>query len=204
MEAQNYFGARGAFDTQALSADWNTPIGAGFEGGANAPNIRPPRATGGWAQDGTFFLFGQIPGMLRDHAQLAMGFMGVAMETQRVDMRIGNIDISNLFAGEIGREAALPKKVLALDFSLCFGCWSIKETDVIKLESPTELGQRVGIFSEENGVIIDVDLQRASVGKEGSRQEIKVRKQELTAIDFGGKEEAAAIVEHIEHGKIQC
>ena len=89
--------------------------------------------------------------MLGEHTQFTMDFMDVAMEAQSVDMRVGDIDISSLFAGEIGREAALPEKVLALDFSLCFGCWSIKETDVIELESPTELSQCFGIFGEENG-----------------------------------------------------
>ena len=118
-------------------------------------------------------------------------------------MRVGHLDLGNLFAGEIGWEATLPELVLALDFSFSLGCWGIKETNVVEFESPAELGQCVGIFGEKQGVIIDVDLQWATVGQEGGGQEIKVGEQEFTAIDFGSDEEAAAIVEHIEHGKIQ-
>ena len=53
----------------------------------------------------------------------------------------------------------MPKLVRALDFSFCLGRWSIKETDVVKLESPAQLSERVGILGKEDGVIIDVDLQ---------------------------------------------
>ena len=91
----------------------------------------------------------------------------------------------------------------ALDFSFCLGRWSIKETDVVKLESPAQLSERVGILGKEDGVIIDVDLQGTPVGQEGGRQEIKVGEQEFPCINFGGNKEAAAIVEHVEHGKIQ-
>ena len=55
MEAEDYFGAWWTLDTQALGADGNAAIGTDFEGGAYAPNIRPPGATRGWAQDGAFF-----------------------------------------------------------------------------------------------------------------------------------------------------
>ena len=68
MEAENDFGPRGAFDAEALGANRNPAIGADLEGGAYAPNIRPPGAARGWAQDGAFFFLGQFPGLLRDHA----------------------------------------------------------------------------------------------------------------------------------------
>ena len=35
-----------------------------------------------------------------------MGFMGVAMKSQRVDVWVGGFDLGNLFAGEIGGEAS--------------------------------------------------------------------------------------------------
>ena len=40
MEAEDYLGARGAFDAQALGADGHTAVGADLEGGAETPNIR--------------------------------------------------------------------------------------------------------------------------------------------------------------------
>ena len=64
MEAQNDLGARGMFDPEALSADGNAAIGADFDGGTETPNIRPPWAARGCAQDGSFFLLGQFPGSL--------------------------------------------------------------------------------------------------------------------------------------------
>ena len=203
MLAQNHFGTRRAFNAQALWADGNAAIGAGFYRGTNTPDIRPPRAARGWAEDGAFFFFGQLPSLLGDHAQLAVDFLGVAMEPQIVNVGVGLIEFGNLFAGEIGREAALPELVLALDFSLCLGRWGIKEADVVELERRAELGEGLGILGEENGVIIHVDLQRASVGQESDREEIKVGQEEFTAIDFRGDEEAAAVVDHIEHGIIQ-
>ena len=101
MEAEDYFGARGTFDAQALGTDGPAAVGADLEGRANTPNIRPPRAAGGGAQDGAFFLLGKFPGLLRGHAQFAMGFVGVAMKSQSVDVWVGGFDLGNLFAGEI-------------------------------------------------------------------------------------------------------
>ena len=132
-----------------------------------------------------------------------MGFMGVAMEPQSVDVRVGLMDLVDVFAGEKGREPALPKLVFALDFSLGLGRWSIKETNVVELESRTELSQRVGILREKHGVIIDVDLQGPAVVQESGGEEIQVGEQEFAVIDFGADEQAAAIVQHIEHGKVQ-
>ena len=43
METEDYLGARGAFDAQALSADRHAAVGADLEGCAETPNIRPPR-----------------------------------------------------------------------------------------------------------------------------------------------------------------
>jgi hypothetical protein len=132
-----------------------------------------------------------------------MGFVDVTMESQSVDVRIGGFDLSDLFAGEIGREPALPELVLPLDFALGLRGWGIKEADVVELERPAELGQRVGILREKHGVIIDVDLQRSAVEEESGGEEIEIGQEEFSAIEFGGDEQAATIVEHIEHGKVQ-
>ena len=133
MEAQDYFGTGGMFNAQALGADRHAAVGADLEGCADTPNIRPPRAAGGGAQDGALFLLGEFPGLFRGHAQFAMGFVGVAMKSQSVDVWVGSFDLGNLFAGEIGREPALPELMLALDFPLGLRRWSIKEADVVKI-----------------------------------------------------------------------
>ena len=203
MEAQNHFGPAGMFDAEALGADGNTAIGADLEVGANTPNIRPPRTSGGWAQDGAFFFLGAVPGLLWSHAQFAMGFVEVAMEPQSVDVRVGLVDLEDVFAGEKGWEPALPELVLALDFTLGLRRWSIKETNVVELEGPAQLSQRVGIVGEKHGVKIDVDLQGPAIGQERGGKEIQVGEQKFPVIDFGADEDAAAIVEHIEHGRVQ-
>ena len=65
MEAEDYLGAWGPFDAQALGADRHATVGAHLEGGADTPNIRPPRAARGGAQDGALFLFGEFPGLFQ-------------------------------------------------------------------------------------------------------------------------------------------
>jgi len=65
------------------------------------------------------------------------------------------------------------------------------------------LGERVGILAEKHGVIIDLDLQRSAVSQESGGEEIQVGEEEFAVIDFGPDEQAAAIVQPIEHGKVQ-
>ena len=50
-----------------------------------------------------------------------MGFLAVAMVAQIVDVGVGSFQIGDLFAGEIGRESALPELVFALDFAFGLG-----------------------------------------------------------------------------------
>ena len=132
-----------------------------------------------------------------------MDFVDVAMEPQSLDVWVGRFDLGDLFAGEKGWEPALPELVLALDFPLGLGRWGIKEANVVKLEGRAELGQGVGILREKDGVIIDVDLERTPVGQEGGGKKIEVGQEKFPIIEFGRDEQAAAIVEHIDHGKIQ-
>ena len=68
MEAEDYLGAWGSLDAQALGADRHTAVGADLECRANTPNMGPPRASRGWAQDGAVFLLGEFPGVLWGHA----------------------------------------------------------------------------------------------------------------------------------------
>jgi len=203
VEAENYFGAWRPLDAKAVGANGNAAVGSDLEQRPEAPNIGPPRASWGWAQYGSFFFFCQFPGALRGHAQFAVGFAGVTVESQNVDVRVGDFDFGDLFAGEIGWQSALPELVLALDFSFGLGSWGIQEANVVKFQCGAELRQGVGIFCEKDGVVIDVNLQWSAVAQEGGGEEIEVGQQEFAAIDFGADEQAATIVEHVEHGKVQ-
>jgi len=81
-----------------------------------------------------FSFWARFPACWGSHAQFAVGFVGVAMKPQSVDMGIGVFDLGDVFAGEIGREPALPELVFALDFSLGLGRWGIKEANVVEFE----------------------------------------------------------------------
>ena len=67
MEAQNHLGPCRIFDAEALASDGNAAVGADLEGGPNTPNIRPPGAARGWAQNGPFCFVGEVPSFLRHH-----------------------------------------------------------------------------------------------------------------------------------------
>ena len=203
MEAQNDLGPRRMFDSEALGADGNTSVGTHFERCADAPNIGPPRAAWGWAQDGSFFFPGQVPSFLRGSIQFAMDFVDVVMEAQGVDVGVGGFEFGDLLAGEIGGQPALPELVFALDFAFGLRRWGIKETNVVKLESPTELGQRLRVLGEKNAVIIHVELQGSSISQKGGWQKIEIRQEKFPVVKFGADKQAAAIVQHIEHGKIE-
>ena len=89
----------------------------------------------------------------------------------------------------------------AFDFAFGLGRGGIEEADIVELERPTQLGQGVRIVSEKEAVVIDIDLQRASVGQESGGEEVEVGQQEFALVKLGAGEEAAAIVEQVEHGK---
>ena len=80
MEAQDCLGAWRTLNAEALVNDGNSAVGTYLQRGPEAPNIGPPGTVGGWAQDGPFLSLGDLPGPLRGHPKLAVGFMSVAME----------------------------------------------------------------------------------------------------------------------------
>src|SRR5713226_1536044 len=109
---------------------------------------------------------------------------------------------SVIFSGKIGGETFLPELVFAFDFAFGLRGWGIKEANVVEFESPAQLSYSAWGFGEKDTVIIDVELQGTAVGQEGCGEEIEVGQQEFSVVKLGADEEAAAIVEHIEHGKI--
>ena len=108
-----------------------------------------------------------------------------------------------MFAGKIGREPFLPELVFPLDFAFGLGSWSIEETNVIELERPAQLGECLGSLREKDAVIIHVELEGPAVGQEGGGQEIEVGQEQFPVVEFRADEEAAAVIEHIEHRKVE-
>jgi len=200
VEAKHDAAAGWFFDAQALRADGDTAIDSDFEGSAHAPHINPPGAARCRAEGGAFFFSGLVPGPLRRLPQFAMNFMGVAVSAQSVDVRVGRLNFPDFFTGEIGREPALPELVFTLDFAFGLGRRGIAQTDVVELKGPAQLGQGLWVMGEKEAVVIDVELERPSVSQKSCGQEVEIGEQQFPFVEFGTSKEAAAIIEHIEHG----
>ena len=116
IDAAGDHGAGRLFDAQALCGDGDAAVRADAGLRACAPDVRPPRATRGGAQDGSVFLAGEIPCGLRGGADLAVLFLGVVVDAQRVDPEVGRGQRGDVFGGAECGEALLPEVVGALDF----------------------------------------------------------------------------------------
>ena len=106
-----------------------------------------------------------------------------------------------LLTGVVGRQAPLPEEVTPFDFAFGLWGWSVTEADTVEVQSSAQLGQGVGVMGEEQAMEIDIDFQGQAIGDEGGGQEIEISQEDFAFIDFGAGEDAAAIIEHVEHGK---
>ena len=200
MEAKHDLAAGRSFQAQPLRTDGHAAIRADFDRGAHTPDIRPPGTAGRGPQGRALFFPRLIPGSLRGLAQFPMDFVEVVMRPQGVDVPVGDFDFQNLFAGEVGGQASLPELVFAFDFAFGLGRGGVAQADVVELERPAQLRQRVGIVREKDTVVIDVELQWATVCQESGGEEVEVGEQEFALVELGAGEEAAAIIQHVEHG----
>ena len=199
--AQDDFGARSGLHAQKLRADGNAAVRANFDLSAETPDQGPPRAVGFGAQHGALFLERKVPSFLGSHFEFAVDFVLIAVETQGVDMRVGLVEIDKVLAGEVGGQALLPEEMSAFDFAFGLGRGGVAERDAVEVQGLTQLRESLGIMGEEEAVVIDVDFQGQAVLAEGGWQEIEVGQQGFALIDLGAGKDAAAIVEHVEHGK---
>ena len=109
VEAASDGGAAGAFDGETLGADGDAPIGADFGLRALAPDVGPPRAVWGGAQDGAFLVQSQLPCGLRGGAQFAVAFLLVVVKAAFFEQDIGFGQRGDVLGGEEWREALLPE-----------------------------------------------------------------------------------------------
>ena len=105
-----------------------------------------------------------------------MDFVRVAMRPQGGDVPVGFLEGRDLFAGEVRRQPALPELVFAFDFAFGLGRGGVAQADVVELEGPTQLGQRVGIVREKDTVIIDIELQGPPAGSRSRRAAVRARR----------------------------
>jgi hypothetical protein len=199
--AKNGLGFWRGGDAEKLGADGDAAVTAHFDFGLLTPDKGPPRAFGNQTQRGAFFFEGESPGLLGRHFKFAVNFVLVAMEAQLVDLGIGLVEVGELFAGEVGREAILPKEVSALDFALGLRGGRVTEGDTVEVKGAAQLGERPWGLGKEDGMEIDVDLQRQAMFDEGRREQVEIGEQIFGFINFGGGKDPAAIVEHVDHGE---
>ena len=201
MGAEDEFGFWAGLEAEALGADGDAAIVADLDGGALAPDEGPPRAAGHGAQHGAFFLFGGVPGLLGFPLEFAVDFVLVAMETQGLHLRVGVCEVGDVFAGEEGGEAVLPELVFAFDLALGLRRGGVAERDAVEVEGRAELGERFGNAGEEEGMEVHIEFERETVFEKGVGEEVEIGREVFVLVELGSGEEAAAIVEHVEHGK---
>ena len=198
MLAVDEASARRSLDAQALSADGHATIGADEDGRTHAPDVRPPRAARRGAQSRAVFLGGELPGGERRQAQFAVALVGVAMEAEFFEQRVGGRQIGDGVRGEDRREAVLPVLMTALDLALGLRRGGVAERDAVKVKRGTELGESAWDVGEKERMVIDVEREREAVSEEGRRQEIKVGEEIFALVEPCAGAQTAAIIEHIE------
>ena len=194
MEAAGDRGAARALDTKALRADGNALIRADFGLGAQAPDVGPPGALWGGAQDRAIFLQSKVPCGLRGRAQFAMDLFCVVMMAQLFEQGVGLRQRGDLLCGEERREAFLPEVVRSLDLAFGLGSWREAQGDFVKVQGAAELGKGLWLTGEEEGMVIDIESQRQTVLDEAGRQEVKMGRQVFTFIDASPGDQAAMVI----------
>lgn len=56
-------------------------------------------------------------------------------------------------------------------------------------------------MGEEQAVKIDIDFQGHAAFNKGRGEEIQIGQEQFPFVDFGAREDAAAVIQHVEHGK---
>ncbi len=199
--AENGLGSWCGIDAQELGADGDATIETDLDVGMLAPNEGSPGAVGFGAQEGALFFERQVPGFLGNHLQFPMNLALVAVQPESLDVGVGVVEIDHVLAGKVGGQTLLPEEVSTLDLAFGLRGRSEPKGNAIEVEGLTKLGEGLGVMGEKQAVVIDVEFQRQPVLREGSRQEIEVSEQGFAFVDFGGGEDSAAIVEHVDHGE---
>jgi len=88
-EATDDMGARRRGQGQALGAGGDFAVVSDADAGLLTPDIRPPRAVWGGANDGAFFGQGLLVGGQRGTAQFAVDFLFISVRDQLVQELVG-------------------------------------------------------------------------------------------------------------------
>jgi hypothetical protein len=120
-EAADDGGARRGVEGLAGGTDGDFAVVAYAHGGAQAPDVGPPRTGWGGAENGVVLSQSPVPGGLGRGAQFAVDFMGVGVGPELVEQEIGAIQLADLVGGQQGRQASLPVIVATFDFAFGLG-----------------------------------------------------------------------------------
>lgn len=153
----------------------------------------------GWGRKhGALLLACSGPRLLGRHAQLAVAFVEVVMLAELLDPAIGLGDLADAFGSKEGGQPVLPEKVEALDLTLRLGAGGVQEGEVVEFERRAQLGEGLGLLSEEEAVAVHVEGQRQAAVGEGGRQEIEVGQERFPLIESGAGDQARAVIDQIQ------
>ena len=129
-----------------------------------------------------------------------MRFETVPMMSQGADGFVRSRDVMDVLGGKQCGNPALPILVFPFDLPLGLRRGRVSERHTVEFQRPSQLGQGVRILGEEEAVIVDVESQRKAMLPKSCRQKVHVGQQVFPLVDLRFHEQAAAIVEHVEHG----
>ena len=118
---------------QALRANGDPAIGSDADGRPNATDVRPPRTTWGWTKSSTFLLSSECCCSIGSTTEFAVDFVGVAMQAQSMEQRVGRFWGNDVLSGEEARKTTLPIEVLAFDFALGLRSSGVTKADAVKV-----------------------------------------------------------------------
>jgi len=131
-------------------------------------------------------------------ADFAMDFGPVGVGEECVEECVCGLDGVDGVGGQERRKASLPVVVAAFDFAFCLGRGGVAQGDAIKVESRSELGERVRSVGEKEGMVIDVESQRQAVGEECAGEKIEMSGEVFGVVDAGAGVQARGVVEDVQ------
>jgi len=182
----------------AEGANGNLAVVADADPGLEAPNKRPPGALWGGADDGAALGEGLLVSLEWGLAQFAVDFMLVGVRDQLVQQVVGAVELTDVIGGQERDEAFLPVVVAAFDFAFGLRGGGVGEVNAVEAEGLSELGEGVGVVSVEEGVEVDVEAQRQTVGLEDAGEEIEVGQEGFAGVEAGAGVKAGGIIQDVQ------
>ena len=164
----------GGVNGVTLGSGGDFAVVADADTGLLAPDIGPPGALGGGADDGALFGEGLLLRGVRGLAEFAVDFVLVGVGDELVEELVGGGEFADAFGRQQRNQTFLPIVVAAFDFAFGLGRWGVEEFDAVEVQRLAELGEGVGVVGVEEGVVVHVEGQRKAVGLEGAGEEVQV------------------------------